>query len=92
LRRYTIFLSDASRKLIPHLHPDIKRTIRKALDDLSQNPLKGKPLKEVLEGLWSVPVSRHRVIYQIEKSTVTVVFIGPRKDVYEKLRELLTEQ
>jgi len=91
LRRYSIFLSDASHQILRHLHPDTKSSIRKALEGLSKDPYGGKPLKEELTGLWSYPVSYHRVIYQIEKNTITVVFIGPRRDVYEKLREILTK-
>ncbi|MFQ5903973.1 MAG: type II toxin-antitoxin system RelE/ParE family toxin [Candidatus Binatia bacterium] len=92
MRRYPVSLSDASHQILRHLHPDIKRSVRKALDDLSRSPYLGKPLKEELEGLWSLPVSRHRIIYQIEKRVVAVVFIGPRKDVYERLREILAEK
>jgi mRNA interferase RelE/StbE len=92
LRRFSIRLSATSHRILRHFHPDIKRSIRKALDDLSKDPFSGKPLKEELRGLWSFPVSRHRIIYQIEMKAITVVFIGPRRDVYERLRKLLTEK
>jgi mRNA-degrading endonuclease RelE of RelBE toxin-antitoxin system len=92
LRRYPVSLSHASRQILRHLHPDIKRSVRKALYDLSRSPYQAKPLKEELEGLWSLPVYRHRIIYQIEKNAISVVFIGPRRNVYERLRELLTEK
>lgn len=57
-----------------------------------KDPFIGKPPKEELAGLWSLPVSHHRISYQIETSVITVVFVGPRRDVYERLRELLTEK
>ena len=90
--RGSVALSASSHRIVRHLHPDIKRSIRKACDDLSKNPYAGKPLKKELAGLWSLPVSHHRIIDQIESSAITVVFIGPRRDVYERLRELLNEK
>ena len=92
MMRCSVALSATSHRIVRHLHPDIKRSIRKACDDLSNNPYIGKPLKEELAGLWSLPVSHHRIIYQIESNAISVVFIGPRRDVYERFRELLTEK
>jgi mRNA-degrading endonuclease RelE of RelBE toxin-antitoxin system len=62
------------------------------LDDLAHNPVSGKPLQEELAGLWSLPVARYRIIYQIDDAGISVVFLGPRRTVYERLRELLTQQ
>ncbi len=92
MRRPSVVLSETSHQVVRRLHPDIKRSIREALDRLSRNPYIGKPLKEELTGLWSLPVSHHRIIYQVETNAVTVVFIGVRRDVYQQLRELLAEK
>ena len=92
MKRTRIALSATAYQIVRHLHPDIKRSLRKALDDLAKDSLIGKPLKEELAGLWSLPVLHHRIIYQIEKNAVTVIFIGPRRDVYDRLRSLLTEK
>ena len=92
MKRSSVALSATSYRILRHLHPDIKRSIRKALDDLSKDPFSGKPLKRELAGLWSLPVSRHRIIYQMQNNAITVVFIGPGRDVYERLRKLLTEK
>ena len=89
MKRSSVTLSATSHRVLRHLHPDLKRSIRKALDDLSKDPFVGKPLKRDLAGLWSLPVSRHRIIYQMDRHVITVVFIGPRRDVYERLREVL---
>lgn len=88
----SINVSVAAHQVLLRLHPEIKRSIRKALDGLAQDPYMGKPLKQELEGLWSLPVSHHRIIYQVDLRSITVVFIGPRRDVYERLRELLAGQ
>ena len=92
MRESSVVLSKTSHAILRRLHPDIRRPIRKALDDLSKNPYRGKPLKEELSGLWSLPVTHHRIIYQVEMNAVTVVFIGPRRDVYQQIREMLTEK
>jgi mRNA-degrading endonuclease RelE of RelBE toxin-antitoxin system len=92
LKRWSIAVSATAQGGLRNPYPEIKRSIRKALDDLAKDPYAGKPLKEELAGLWSLPVSHHRVIYQMEKGKITVVFIGPRRDVYERLRELLAEK
>ena len=68
------------------------RLIRTSLGDLSKNPYTGKLLTGELAGLWSLRVSRHRIIYQIQPRRIAVVHIGPRKDVYEQLREMLTRE
>jgi mRNA-degrading endonuclease RelE of RelBE toxin-antitoxin system len=92
VKRAAVVVSAAACRIIRHLHPDAKRAVRKALDSLSINPSLGKPLQEELAGLWSLPVANHRIIYQIAPGTITVVFIGPRHDVYQRLRELLSEK
>jgi len=92
LRQFSISLSKTSHDILRRLHPDIKRTIRKALDELSKNPYRGKPLKEELSGLWSLAVSHYRIIYQVETNAVNVVYIAPRRDVYQHIRELIAEK
>ncbi len=89
MRRPSITVSETAQGILRHLHPDLKKSIRKALDELVKNPYAGKPLKQELAGLWSLPVAHHRIIYQTQEGRIIVVFIGPRRDVYERLRELL---
>jgi len=89
VKKYKITLSLTAGKILKHLHPDIKKILRATLAELSTNPYTGKPLKEELEGYWSFPVSKYRIIYQIEKKKIIVIYIGPRKDVYMKFLELL---
>jgi mRNA-degrading endonuclease RelE of RelBE toxin-antitoxin system len=60
-----------------------------ALDELASHPMKGKPLQEELAGLWSLRVSHYRIIYQLDEASITVIFLGLRRTVYERLREVL---
>jgi len=95
MRRTPVFLSETAQRILRHLHPhlpNLKRSVRKALDDLAGDPFMGKPLQDELAGLWSLAVARYRLIYQVNERDIAVVFLGPRRTVYERLREILTEQ
>ena len=89
MKRVSVFLTVTAQQLLRHLHPDLKRLLRLVLDELASHPVKGKPLQEELAGLWSLRVSHYRVIYQMDEASITVIFLGPRRTVYERLRELL---
>ena len=82
------------RNLIRRLHPQLKRKVRAALSDILENPGCGKALKEELEGYWSLPVGRSRIIYRPgESSGVEIVAVGPRGTIYEDaLRQIVRGQ
>lgn len=67
---------------------DIKYILRRAIEEkLMVDPLKfGLPLRRNLKGYMKLRVGDYRIIYSIEKKTVTiyVIKIGHRKDVYGK--------
>jgi mRNA interferase RelE/StbE len=88
--RYTPEAAERIRKL----HPEIKREIRDGIRTLLNNPLAGHALHSELSGYWSYRVRTYRVIYQIndDNTSLDVVFVGPRRNVYEELRALLVEQ
>jgi len=72
------------RALVRGLHPEIKRKVRAGLDELIRNPEAGKPLRDDLDGLRSLRVSRFRIIYRINSPRlIDIVTIGPRRTVYE---------
>ena len=85
--RYTMEAAAKIRKL----HPQIKREIRAAVQRLLDAPLAGYSLHFELSGLWSYRVRNHRIIYRINEneSMLDIVFVGPRRDIYEELRDLL---
>lgn len=70
------------RNLIRRMHPQLKRKVRAALADILEHPDCGKALKEELEGYWSVPIGRTRIIYRPAESDVEIVAIGPRETIY----------
>ncbi len=84
------FTPEASR-LLSKYHPESKMLIKKALNDLRQNPYLGNDLQEELYGFKSFKIKRYRIIYNIDEDTKFVQFfyVGHRRDVYEEFRLLL---
>ena len=69
---------DALRTAQPGLFEKVVSKIRSLGDD----PNAGKPLVGPLKGKWSLRVGDYRIIYQVEKSTVIVLTVNHRSQVY----------
>ncbi len=85
---YTLTAKAAIRKL----DPGTRNKVRAAVDELAKDPLQGKPLSFTLKGLRSWRTGDWRIIYraEAEKVVVVVVTVGHRRDVYERVRRLLS--
>ena len=69
--------------------PDVKRRIRRALDELRLDP-SGKDLGDSLAGYASFRVGRFRIIYRLTESAVEIAAVGSRETLYqEAARRLL---
>ena len=80
-------------KFIRGLHPELKRKIKGSLKSLTAEPDAGKPLKDDLEGLRSIRVSRFRIIYRLVGSKeIQIVAIGPRASIYKETYRLLKKE
>lgn len=80
------YLANVVDEDIPKLSRDVQKRIRVALaQKLTTNPIEfGKPLKYSLKGARRLRVGDWRVIHVIEPpSTVLVVKIGHRREIYE---------
>ena len=86
------FAPEAAR-LLPKLHPENKRQIKKAIIEIRQNPYTGKDLQEELFGFKSLRIKNYRIIYYLkeEECLIRIYYIGQRSDVYEQFRQMLTE-
>ena len=73
---------DDVASLIRGLHPDLKRRVRSALDDVLTDPGIGKALRDELAGLRSCRVGRFRIVYRVVMTVIEVVAIGPRRTIY----------
>jgi mRNA-degrading endonuclease RelE of RelBE toxin-antitoxin system len=75
------------------LHPEGKRTIKKALNELRQDPYLGDDLQEELSAFKSYKSKRYRILYNIneKENFIEICYIGHRRDVYDQFRLLLNE-
>jgi mRNA interferase RelE/StbE len=80
-------------KVIRHLSPDLKRSIKQAIRFLSVDPFSGVPLMRELSGLWKFKVRRFRIVYELDrKARVVRIFAnGHRREVYEELADRLRQ-
>jgi mRNA-degrading endonuclease RelE of RelBE toxin-antitoxin system len=82
--RYRIEMPRVLRDLIRHLPPELKAKVKTALRSISDDPHRAKELRDELAGLRSYRGAGARVIYRIVGSTVQVIALGPRADIYER--------
>jgi len=74
--RYRVFLTKEARRNIEKLDPSIRKTIRKAIESLMINPLKGKPLAYDLAGLHSLRTADYRIIYRIREMQLIIIVVA----------------
>ena len=76
---------------ISRLHPDHKKIVREALDQLRQEPFAGDDLQEELAEFKSFKPRRFRIIYTVDHKNliIKVFYVGHRRDVYDQFRLLL---
>ena len=90
---YKIRVPREVAELIRGLHPQLKRKVKASLVSILKEPRSGKPLKGELVGLWSVRISRFRIIYRfIGKKQITIIAVGPRERVYEETMRLISKE
>jgi mRNA interferase RelE/StbE len=71
--------------LIRGLHPLLKKRVKAALIQISNDPYCGRALKEELFGLGSFRIKRFRIIYKVSKKKhIDIIALGPRKYIYEE--------
>jgi len=93
MKKFGMRYTPETSRLLSKLHPENKKLIRAALEDLRKNPYAGSDLQEELYGFKSFKLKRYRVLYSIneEDNNIQIFHIGHRKDVYEQFRRLLNE-
>jgi mRNA interferase RelE/StbE len=90
---YKLRIPNDTVSLIRGLHPELKKKIRAALLEITDDPLSGKPLKDELHGLRSYRIKKIRIIYRVtEKKYIDITTIGPRKIIYEETYKLLKKK
>jgi mRNA interferase RelE/StbE len=72
------------------LHPQLKRKLRAALDDLARDASLGKPLKDPLAGYRSLRIGKFRLVYRVAANRhLELLDFGPRETIYEESRRLV---
>jgi mRNA interferase RelE/StbE len=93
LKKYSIKYTKEAKRKIGKLDPSIRAIIKKAIESLSSNPYKGKPLSYELAGLYSLRTSDYRIIYRIKEKQliIIVISVGHRKEIYKRLKEVMSK-
>jgi len=91
MRDLRIRFSPEAARFIAKVHPENRKIIRQALDQIRRNPYSGHDLQEELSGFKSFKSKRYRIIYKVEErsSSIDIYVVGHRRDVYEQFRVLL---
>ena len=63
-------------------HPELRKIIGQAIRRLAQDPLSGIPLQGRLKALRKKRIGNYRIIYSFTATTLNVVDVGDRKDIY----------
>jgi len=89
---WSVFFTREAKRNIEKLDPSVKRVIKKAIESLAVNPAKGKSLAYDLAGLHSLRTSDYRIIYRTRANQliILIIAVGHRKEIYKKLKELLS--
>ena len=92
MEKYSIKYTKEAKKKIEKLDPSIRVVIKKAIESLSSNPYKGRPLSYELAGLYSLRTSDYRIIYRIKEKQliIIVISVGHRREIYKRLKEIIT--
>ena len=85
---YSVLLHPKANTFLDKLDQDMKKRIRKKLEELQQYPERGNHLR--YSEYWSLRVGDYRIIYEIDKKEqkVIILYIGHRKDVYDDFSKL----
>ncbi len=87
MKAYRVRYTPEAAGRIRKLHPEVKQEIREAIRTLRDAPLTWHLLQQELFGYRSCRMRTYRIIYRLndDDRTIDVVFVGPRRNVYEEL-------
>jgi len=91
MKPYRARYTPEAARYIRTLHPQVKQEVREAVRTLLETPLQGHALHYELSGYRAYRVRTYRIIYQLneQERTVDVIFVGPRRNIYEELLALV---
>ena len=88
---WTLRYAASAVRSLRKLDPQVQRRLKAALEELAENPERGKPLQMTLQGLRSWRTGDFRIVYRVltDRIEVLVLALGHRRDVYARVRRLL---
>jgi len=89
--QWQVKLTPEACNIMSKMHPDSKRLIKDAINQICDSPYSGTDLENELSGFKSFKPKRYRIIYKLneEKQRIEIYYIGHRRDVYERFKQLL---
>ena len=93
MKPLSVRFTPEAASLVSRLHPETKKMMRSAMDQLRKNPHLGEDLHEELSGFKSYKPRRDRILYKLneDENVIDVYCVGHRRDVYDEFRLLLKE-
>ncbi len=89
---YKLRVPDEIVSLIRGMHPILKKRVKAALNEISENPYCGRAIKEELAGLRTFRIKRLRIIYKVStKKQINIIALGPRKYIYEETFRIISK-
>ena len=94
MKEFTVKYTAEAKKRIERLDASVKKVIQKAIESLTLNPYRGKPLTHELSGLFSLRTSDYRIIYRIKERELIIIIltIEHRREIYKKLKSLVEKE
>jgi mRNA interferase RelE/StbE len=88
---WSVSYSKSAAKAICGLDPQVRSKVETAIEKLTEEPTRGKPLQLTLRGLRSWRTGDWRIVYRAthEKLEILVIAVGHRRDVYDRLHDRL---
>ena len=82
---YEIFFQPVAERFLKKLDQKERLNVLNKLEELKENPKKGKPLSGNLSGLFSLRIGKYRALYAVieNRLIISVLKIAHRKKVYD---------
>ena len=82
---YAVFLSGRARSELKALHSEIVKRLDQHIACLSGNPRPPgcKKLRSKTPDGWRIRVGDYRIVFDVRESTIVVMAVGHRRDVYK---------
>lgn len=82
---YQLLYTARAERDLKQLPPDIKIRLERALIKLSSNPLYySKRLSDTKIGTYRFRMGNYRIIFDTDRTTIIVLRIGHRRDIYRR--------